>query len=405
MVYQHVSLPTIDKAVSMFSNEDEEETFSWRGDEETNFSDWTIEINETDTYHVHRLIFSVGDRKCDYFSAVFRGNHAESASRRSRICLKDRTVAATFPLFLDYVYNLSTFQLERESVAGLMDLADYFVCPSLTELCINFVVHELLEMRDSKTIDATKALDYLIQFFKVGHGNVVEIILPVFFGNLAAMTEQLCGKVDEQQRQTRSSDGDAPRFQVTTELFDFIMASPYLYHAGLLHGHYLETSNFVSRYLTEHNPDALCLNRLLQSTQLVIMPIITTQAANRFLDMIQRVQTEDKDTDWDCLAKLAVRCYDALQDELNDPGSTASLVDDFVQTKSTRVSHMLAVARLTAQNRCQALERENNFTLLPDQDDDSEETYEIQEGVDEEDIYMEDYEQDGYEQDVGAPAH
>jgi hypothetical protein len=404
--HQVLPFPTGNDKIIMFSDKDEEEAFSWRGDPDTNFSDWSIEINNTDVYHVHRLVFSIGDRKCDYFSAVFRGNHAEAASHHSKIQLEDRTVANAFPLFLDYVYKLSTFHLERKTVVALIELADYFVCPLLTEICINFVIGEMLEVEE-KDIDATKALDYLIQFHEVGHGNIVEIILPVFFGNLDEVMEQLFGKKTSEGRKTRSSDRIAgttssTQFHVTTHLFDFIMASSHLEHAGMAHGHSIATSEFVSRYLTEHNPEALYLDRLLKSTHINIMPVMAAEAASSFLEMIKRVPTQE-DSDWDSLTKLAVRCYDALsaEDESNYPSAT-SLVDDFVKGKTTRLSHMLATARLSAFALRQDIEKASKTIDISEEgDDDEEEAFEPESGEEHEDIYMNESEEDDFEVDAG----
>jgi hypothetical protein len=97
------------------------------------------------------------------------------------------------------------------------------------------------------------------------------------------------------------------------------------------------------------------------------------------------------------LAKLAIRCYDALSPD--DVPTAASLVDDFVKGETTRLNHMLATARLTAFTLQQ--ERAKETKAMEEETDDDAASFEPESGEEHEDIYMNESEEDDFEVDDG----
>jgi BTB/POZ domain len=84
----------------------------WRAEAQRSFSDFTItiksEMGSIEVYRVHRNIITV---KSDWFATkVFAHGHETS----STICLYSRA-AEMFPLFLDYMYNPETLQLNIDN--------------------------------------------------------------------------------------------------------------------------------------------------------------------------------------------------------------------------------------------------------------------------------------------------
>lgn len=124
------------------------EALSWRMEPVRSFSDWTIKIKtggseSVDTYHVHRNILAVGERKSGYFETVFRGkSFREAATNKSSIDLNER-LAEHFPLFLDFIYSSSGFKLTTANALELRSLAQYFVAPKLQRSVNEFIKNDM----------------------------------------------------------------------------------------------------------------------------------------------------------------------------------------------------------------------------------------------------------------------
>ena len=109
------------------------EDAAWRLDPEESHSDWTVVISVNndgagsvhDTYHIHKMVLSVGSKKSDYFCRAFQTkNLKESQEKTSRIELEE-VAAKAFPVMLDYLYG-KNLRISHENAAPLYHLGDYF---------------------------------------------------------------------------------------------------------------------------------------------------------------------------------------------------------------------------------------------------------------------------------------
>jgi BTB/POZ domain len=123
---------------------------TWRLAPTESFSDWTIEIRLEEaadsgtppkdnipgqddqsetfaTYHVHKERLGTGPRSSLYFAKVFRSQFSETSAHKSIITLP-KTVAESFPIMLDFVYNVSPNVIVDSPAAAvaIRYLANYF---------------------------------------------------------------------------------------------------------------------------------------------------------------------------------------------------------------------------------------------------------------------------------------
>ena len=111
---------------------------TWRLDPSESFSDYTIEIlvktgaeesvpTTVITYHVHKALLAVGDRKSEYFFNLFKGgNFQETESAKSQIALPE-PAALAFPVFLDFLYDpYKPLAINTINAIPLLYLGHYF---------------------------------------------------------------------------------------------------------------------------------------------------------------------------------------------------------------------------------------------------------------------------------------
>jgi len=150
---------------------EEEEPLTWSSDTPSNFCDWEIEVTRitspsppnviggikcqgqgkekqshskhsrdhkgkdskplVQNYHVHKAILSVGPRRSEYFSTLFKQNHlSEFATSTSHINLED-SAADAFPAILDYIYSDKKVKFTTKNATAIRHLAHYFGVRSL----------------------------------------------------------------------------------------------------------------------------------------------------------------------------------------------------------------------------------------------------------------------------------
>ena len=115
------------------SDEEEDVRLDWRMDPEESHSDWTIEIvvagEPHATYHVHKVLLSVGCTKSEYFARLFSNKDLkEHETNTSRIELEE-LAARAFPVMLDFVYSLWDDDkplITHENAVALHYLGGYF---------------------------------------------------------------------------------------------------------------------------------------------------------------------------------------------------------------------------------------------------------------------------------------
>jgi len=145
-----------DEELETLEEGQESACLSWRSDPNATYSDWTIEIHgkaqasdnsSTKIYHVHRNILSCGPNRSEYFERVFQNeNLAEWKTKTSRIEL-DKIAADAFPVFLDYLYVLSSddfsLAMTNRNATALHHLAKYFGVARLRKRVLQFCRNNL----------------------------------------------------------------------------------------------------------------------------------------------------------------------------------------------------------------------------------------------------------------------
>eukprot|EP00980_Cylindrotheca_fusiformis_P018212 scaffold5901_cov116-Cylindrotheca_fusiformis.AAC.5 len=130
----------------------------WRLDPHTSYSDWTVTVTilgdgssarendlkaVPDVYHVHKTFLSCGPRKSTFFHKVFQSEDSSyKKSNTTRLNL-EKSAAALFPEFLDYVYG-SELSLTPESAVVLHSLSDYLGVNSLKNAVLDYARNDLL---------------------------------------------------------------------------------------------------------------------------------------------------------------------------------------------------------------------------------------------------------------------
>lgn len=156
--------------VSGVSEGSRSQALSWRMDAEESLSDWTIEVNGSDVYHVHRSFLAAGKRSSLYFERLFQSRMSETSNSLSRIDLES-SAAHAVPAMLDFMYyHQAEIKATTYTAVALRYLANYFEIEELFESVNRFVqsdfnsstaVTYLVEAslyNDSKILDAAGVL-------------------------------------------------------------------------------------------------------------------------------------------------------------------------------------------------------------------------------------------------------
>lgn len=122
-----------------------EQMFLWRQDREESMSDWTVILNEDQTFYCHKVYLAKGPRSCEYFSGLFRKavTLSEEQDDTSRIALSSEDAKA-FPVMLDFIYSSNgLLSVNSGNVISLRSLAQYFLCRELMTKANTFIQHDL----------------------------------------------------------------------------------------------------------------------------------------------------------------------------------------------------------------------------------------------------------------------
>jgi hypothetical protein len=115
------------------------QALSWRMDPEESLSDWTIEINKRDTYHVHKSFLAAGKRSSLYFERLLHSVMSETADSVSRIDL-ELSAAHAFPAMLDYMYyHDDEVKATTYTAVALRYLSNYFEMEELFNSSNRFI--------------------------------------------------------------------------------------------------------------------------------------------------------------------------------------------------------------------------------------------------------------------------
>jgi len=140
--------------VSSVSGGNRNQALSWRMDGTESLSDWTIEINGTDVYHVHKSFLAAGKRSSLYFERLFQSQMAETSQSRSRIDLES-SAAHAVPAMLDFMYyHNAEIKATTYTAVALRFLANYFEMEELFESVNRFIQQDF---------SPSTALSYLVE--------------------------------------------------------------------------------------------------------------------------------------------------------------------------------------------------------------------------------------------------
>lgn len=289
---------------------------SWRGDPKLTFSDWKIVVStsqfDSRTYHVHKSILSVGPRCSKYFANLFleQGQHYNQ-SQTTRIEL-DEQDADSFPLFLDFLYNIKPDvaasdddslslvvgdDFTTSNAVSLRHLARVFDCEGLM-LAVNKFIQKDLSLKtgplylsqayiyqDERLIESAKRL-CIENFAHLEARTITRLPLPLFRAIVSAVIERSKSSVELNNREAETS---------------------------LSH----QLSDVVCQYFEKH-PDALTVDLLLEFTDESIMPRIASEPAIGFTALARELNPRDvpPNTDkWRGLVTLCQRCAQAVVSE------------------------------------------------------------------------------------------
>lgn len=140
--------------ISNVSGESRSQALSWRMDAEESLSDWTIEINSTDLYYVHKSFLAAGKRSSLYFERLFQSTMTETTVSLSKIDLES-SAAHAVPAILDFMYYHSPeIKATTYTAVALRYLANYFEMEELFDSVNRFI---------QKDFTTSTALPYLVE--------------------------------------------------------------------------------------------------------------------------------------------------------------------------------------------------------------------------------------------------
>jgi hypothetical protein len=300
-----------------------ERKLSWRG--EHAFSDWTIIVTTSEvdsrTYHVHKSILSVGPRSSRYFSKLFlkegsgRDSHRYNQSQSTKIEL-DEQDADTFPLFLDFMYDIAahtdatsddeslTLNVDHNffttsNAVSLRHLAKLFDCEGLMMAVNKFIKRNLSYKtgpvyllqahiyQDDRLIESAKRL-CIENFSRLDTRAITRLPLELFRSIMTAVIE-------------RSKKGRALDNNINNPEEEKVLS----YHL----------SEVVCQYFEKH-PDRMNVQLLLELTNESVMPKIASEPAVGFTALVRELNPNDikgGDSDeWRGLVALCQRCAHAV---------------------------------------------------------------------------------------------
>lgn len=280
---------------------------SWRGDPRVNKSDWTIVVttneHESQTYHVHKSVLSVGPRSSKYFSKLFLAkDHHRNPSKTTKIEL-DEQDADSFPLLLDFVYNtekeetidedtLSSLSLNvgddfgTTNAISLRHLARVFDCEGLMSAVNKFI---------QKDLSLKTGPLYLAQAYLYQDDRLVESAKRLCVDNFTRLDSRAVTKLPLTLFQSLITSVAGRRSE------DESVLSCHL-------------SDVVCQYF-ERNPKSLTVKLLLELTDVSIMPKIASEPAIGFTALARELSPRDFSADsmeWKGLVALCDRCAKAV---------------------------------------------------------------------------------------------
>jgi hypothetical protein len=115
---------------------------SWRMDPEDSLSDWILEVNGTDIYHVHKSFLAAGKRSSLYFERLFQSTMSETAQSLSKLDLES-SAAHAMPAVLDFMYyHQLDIKATTYTAVAIRYLANYLEMEELFESVNRFIQND-----------------------------------------------------------------------------------------------------------------------------------------------------------------------------------------------------------------------------------------------------------------------
>ena len=304
------------------------EVFSWRGDPENNFSDWTIQINvnkeatnaKIHFYHVHRFILA---RRSRYFKKEMKEKSKEKLSSLDLLPKQ----AARFPEFLDFIYALPTFRATTEKALPLLRLAERMQCPSMTSFMMDFIVQDIRPQDLDAPVYLYKAVFHMKYAYDLKHDDVLSLTMNYCCLHFASMQEDFLKNIQP------------PLFRMLINCWRLENNGDTFFIGG-----------FVCLYFRLH-PGALTWKFLLEATRIAIIPWMAQTTALGFLDLIKSLDFNKigDESELDAISKLCVRCYNELDTPYESVDAIQLLEKCTGQSTAQNLScSLFAVAQLTS---------------------------------------------------------
>jgi hypothetical protein len=282
------------------ANTDDSEVFSWRGDPEDNFSDWTVQVNvnkgtataKVNFYNVHRLPLA---RRSRYF----KEDTKERTKEKLSILALTPKESSLFPDFLDFIYDLPSFKATTDRALPLLKLAEKLQCPSMVTGMMNFILEDMRPHDFDAPVNLYKAVFHLKYAYDIGHEDVLSSAMIYCCLNFSSMQEDFLKNIEP-------------------PLFRLLINCEHLES----NGNSFFIGGFICLYFRFH-PGVLTWDFLLEATRLEIVPWLSKSTALGFLELIKSLDFNDiaDENELDSISKLCVRCYNELdtQFESVDP--------------------------------------------------------------------------------------
>ncbi|GKY95319.1 hypothetical protein MPSEU_000493700 [Mayamaea pseudoterrestris] len=346
-----------------------DENMTWRGDPVVTDSDWTIIVvtNElkTATYHVHRSVICFGPRLSRYFAKIMLSQDSakkgKTKHRRRNIEAMpstkielDQKDADYFPILLDYIYTAASFR--NASHDTMLTAASTVTGLSSLHLASSDE-SDIVQGDEMITTENAMSLRFLAKTFEVDSfvGAVNKFIqrdLNVTTGpfylakgweyrddRIIASAQNLCAENFEQL------DVKA-LLKLPFSLFRVIVKA-----LESFDGDNKELSIFLSDIVCrffEKNAGELSAHALLELTDSLVMPYMSSEAAIGFTTLVKSLSADDNvGRNWSQLVSLCHRCARTVVREYGwSEFSVRGAVDEYLSNSKQGNEHVSRIDSL-----------------------------------------------------------
>jgi hypothetical protein len=329
-----------------------DEPMTWRGDPLDTYSNWTIIIvtNElkTATYHVHKSVVCFGPRLSRYFARIMLGHDSAKKGKSKHRRKHAETIPTTkieldqkdadrFPILLDYIYAVaSTRNVSHDTMLTAASTA--------TGLSLHLASSEdsdpTIPEDDIFTTENAMSLRFLAKKFEVDSfmaavNKFIQRDLCITTGpfyltkgweyrdeRIIASAQNLCAENFEQL------DVKA-LIKLPYSLFRVIVKSLESFE-GDNKDLSVFLSDIVCRYF-EKNDSTLSPPALLELTDSLVMPYMSSEAAIGFTTLVKGLNVDEADGSWSELVSLCHRCARTVVQEYGwSEFSVRGAVDEYL---------------------------------------------------------------------------